>query len=226
MYWIAKKDYDVVMITETKTSMKKRFRGFLPVVIDIETAGFHAKTDAVLEIAAVMLDINDANQLVPKETHFYHVEPFKSAHIDPKALEFNKIDPFHPFRFAESEKATLEALFTAVRAEMKLHGCGRAVLVGHNPNFDLGFLQAATTRAEATTKDPFHQFTTFDTATLAGVALGQTVLIKACEAAKIPFDVKEAHSAKYDAERTAELFCYIVNRFHNATHPAVYTHHT
>ena len=45
------------------------------------------------------------------------------------------------------------------------------------------------------------------------LALGQTVLAKACQSARIPFDNKEAHSALYDTERTTELFCHIVNRW-------------
>ena len=63
-------------------------------------------------------------------------------------------------------------------------------------------------------RNPFHLFSTFDTATLGGLVLGQTVLAKACESAGIEFENANAHSALYDAEKTAELFCYIVNRFH------------
>ena len=37
------------------TGLCDRFRGFYPVVIDVETAGFNAKTDALLEIAAITL---------------------------------------------------------------------------------------------------------------------------------------------------------------------------
>ncbi|MGW8228635.1 MAG: ribonuclease T, partial [Gammaproteobacteria bacterium] len=40
---------------------------------------------------------------------------------------------------------------------------------------------------------------------------GQTVLARAVQAAGIQWNQKEAHSAVYDAERTAELFCRIVN---------------
>ena len=53
----------------------------------------------------------------------------------------------------------------------------------------------------------------FDTATLAGLAVGHTVLARACALADIPFDNNEAHSADYDATKTAELFCLIVNRW-------------
>lgn len=191
--------------------MNKRFRGFLPVVIDIETAGFNYSKDAILEIAAVLVDIDEAGVLSPGKTHAFHIEPFEGANLDREALEFTGIDPYHPFRFAKSETEALNAMFSAIEEAIKHYQCQRAVLVGHNPAFDLGFLLAAIKRTKA--KNPFHKFTTFDTATLGGVTFGQTVLARACKAAKIPFDVKQAHSAIYDAERTAELFCQIVNRF-------------
>jgi ribonuclease T len=90
------------------------------------------------------------------------------------------------------------------------HGCTRAILVGHNPAFDLAFLKAAVERASVK-RNPFHAFSTFDTASLAGVAYGQTVLARAVMAAGITWDQEAAHSAIYDAERTADLFCAIVN---------------
>lgn len=192
--------------------IKKRFRGFLPVVVDIETSGFNAKTNAILEISAVTLYMDHDKKLHLKDTHMFHVEPFKSAELDVKSLEFNKIDPHHPFRFALPETEVFNTLFKLIRDEIKLNECTRAVMVAHNPAFDLSFMQAALKRCEII-KDPFHPFTTFDTATLGGIAFGQTVLARACESAGIPFDTKEAHSAKYDAEKTAELFCRIVNQW-------------
>ena len=33
--------------------IKNRFRGYLPVIIDVETAGLNAQTDALLELAAI-----------------------------------------------------------------------------------------------------------------------------------------------------------------------------
>jgi ribonuclease T len=97
-----------------------------------------------------------------------------------------------------------------VRRALKTTGCTRAVLVGHNPSFDLGFLYAAVRRS-GVKRNPFHPFTAFDTATLGGLAFGQTVLAKAVQAAGFSWDEAEAHSAIYDAERTADLFCAIVN---------------
>jgi ribonuclease T len=197
-------------MTNAPPLLKTRFRGFYPVVIDIETAGFNAKTDAMLELAAVTLRFNQNGQLESNETHNYHIEPFKSAHIDPKALEFTGIDPYHPFRFAKSEKEMLDDLFKKVRQGMQEQHCQRAVLVAHNASFDMSFLQAAITRTEHK-KSPFHPFTNFDTATLAALAYGQTVLARAMDKAQITFDASQAHSALYDAEKTAELFCKIVN---------------
>lgn len=194
--------------------LSKRFRGFYPVVIDIETAGFDYKKDAVLELAAVTITRDEENNFIPGESFNYHIEPFKSAHLDPKALEFTGIDPYHPFRFAKTEEETLKDLFKHIQTNKKLHHCKRAVMVAHNAAFDMGFLQAMINRCEIK-KHPFHAFTTFDTATLAAAAYGQTVLAKAMEKAGIEFDEKEAHSALYDAEKTAELYCKILNDFFN-----------
>ena len=204
-----------------KATLSRRFRGFLPVVVDVETAGFNSKTDALLEVAAVLLDMNDDGKLHISESHSVHVEPFKGAKLDEAALAFNGIDPYHPFRMAKAEPEALEAIFKPVRKAVKHHRCTRAVLVGHNAFFDLGFINAAVARTKV--KSPFHAFTGFDTATLGALAYGQTVLARAAQAAGIPWDEKEAHSAIYDAERTAELFCEIVNKWHEMAgfHPQV-----
>lgn len=194
------------------TYMAGRFRGFLPVVIDVETGGFNAQTDALLELAAVTLQFNADGELEPQESLSYHVQPFEGANIEPASLEVNGIDPYHPLRPAQPERDVLSRLFSAVRASMKAAGCKRAVLVGHNAHFDLGFLNAAIART-GIKRSPFHPFSVFDTATLGGVALGQTVLRRAALAAGIRWDSDAAHSALYDTERTAELFCTIVNRF-------------
>ncbi len=192
--------------------MALRFRGFLPVVVDVETAGFNAKRDALLEIAALLLTIDDGGFIKPEETVHCHVEPFPGANLDPKALAFTGIDPYHPFRMAKPEHEALQHVFQPVRHAVKEAGCTRAILVGHNPAFDLGFVNAAANRANIK-RNPFHQFSSFDTATLAGLAYGQTVLARAVQSAGFGWDEEQAHSAVYDAERTADLFCDIVNRW-------------
>lgn len=199
-------------ILDLEYPMAGRFRGFLPVVVDVETGGFNADTDALLEIAAVTLRMADNGDLVIDATYAYHVKPFEGANIEPASLEVNGIDPHHPLRPALPENEVLNRVFREVRRAVKEQGCTRAVLVGHNAHFDLGFLNAAVARA-GIKRNPFHPFSVFDTATLGGVALGQTVLRRAAEAANIPWDSGAAHSARYDTERTAELFCNIVNRF-------------
>jgi ribonuclease T len=192
-----------------------RFRGFLPVVIDVETAGFNPKRDALLEIAAVILDFDEQGQLRPCETHACHVEPFQGANLDEKSLQFTGIDPYHPFRFAKPEDEALRLIFKPVRRAVKDSACTRAILVGHNPAFDLSFVNAAADRCKIK-RNPFHPFSSFDTATMAGLAYGQTVLARAAIAAGLSWDQEQAHSAKYDAEQTAELFCAIVNRWDTA----------
>jgi ribonuclease T len=188
-----------------------RFRGFLPVVVDVETGGFNAQTDALLEIAAVILGMDDNGNLVPRQTVFSHVTPFPGANLEKAALEFNGIDPDHPLRLAKPELEALNHIFKPIRQAMSENGCTRAVLVGHNAHFDLGFLNAAIARS-GVKRSPFHPFSVFDTATLSGAALGQTVLARGLIAAGLDYNQKEAHSAIYDAERTAELFCLLVNK--------------
>lgn len=192
--------------------IRQRFRGFLPVIIDVETGGFDASTDALLEMAASLVRMDDNGQLSVYRTMVWHIEPFEGANIEAAALEFTGIDPWHPFRDAVSESAALTELFQAIRKEIRDQGCNRAIMVAHNAHFDAGFVNAASERC-ALKRNPFHPFSHFDTATLGGLAYGQTVLAKACEHAGIDFDNNEAHSAAYDAERTAELFCEIVNQW-------------
>jgi ribonuclease T len=193
-------------------NMAGRFRGFLPVVVDVETGGFNARTDALLEIATVTLRFDGEGQLFRSKTSGFHVVPFDGANIEAEALKVNGIDPYHPFRLAKPEKDVLQQVFRDVRAEMKDQGCSRAVLVGHNAFFDLSFVNAAAER-NGLKRNPFHPFSSFDTVSLAGLAYGQTVLARAAQAAGLAWNTNEAHSAIYDAEQTASLFCNIVNRW-------------
>ncbi len=190
--------------------MARRFRGFLPVVVDVETGGFNASRDALLQIAAVLIEFDDAGHLVRGATHSYHVQPFPGANIEPASLQVNRIDPWHPLRPAIEERDALQRIFKEVRAAMQATGCKRAILVGHNSWFDLSFLNAAVARA-GVKRTPFHPFSSFDTATLGGAAFGQTVLAKASTIAGFNWDSGSAHSATYDAERTADLFCAVCN---------------
>ncbi len=192
--------------------MANRFRSFLPVVVDVETGGFNSKTDALLEVAAVLLDLNDDGVLKRVETIRYHVKPFEGANLEAASLAVNGIDPFHPLRPAIDERDALQRVFREVRRSIRENRCSRAVLVGHNAHFDLGFLNEAIARSEIK-RNPFHPFSCFDTATLCGVAFGQTVLSRAAIAAGMEWDETRAHSASYDAEITADLFCDVVNRY-------------
>ncbi len=189
----------------------QRFRGFLPVVVDVETGGFVAATDALLEIAAVLIRLDENGHVRPGETIRYHVKPFPGARLDPASLEVTGIDPFHPLRPALEESDAVRRVFKDVRKEVKAQKCNRAILVGHNAFFDLQFLNAVVERTNIK-RNPFHPFSSFDTVTLGGLAVGQTVLAKAVVAAGFDWDENQAHSAAYDAEMTALLFCEIVNR--------------
>lgn len=189
-----------------------RFRGFLPVVVDLETGGFNPKTDAILEIAACILRMDDFGRLKIAETISADIEPFKGSRIEPSSLEFTGIDLEHPDRKPLGEKEAIQKIFLPVRQELHATGCQRAILVGHNPSFDLSFINAVVSRVNYK-RNPFHPFSSFDTATLGGLAFGQTVLARAVQAAGIDWDESSAHSAEYDTVKTAELFCAIVNRW-------------
>lgn len=193
-------------------AIARRFRGFLPVVVDVETGGFNCKTDALLEIAAVLVESHEDGTLTRGETFRYHVKPFSGANLEAASLAVNGIDPDHPLRPAIDERDALQNIFREVRRAIREAGCTRAILVGHNASFDLGFVNEAIERS-AIKRNPFHPFSCFDTATLCGIAYGQTVLARAVQAAGLPWDESSAHSAAYDAEVTADVFCDIVNRF-------------
>ena len=197
------------MMNETML-MSQRFRGYLPVVVDVETGGFNEATDALLQIAAVLIDFDEQGRLYCSETVSCHVTPFEGANLEPKSMEVNGIDVDHPFRFAVEEKQALPKIFKPVREAIKNHNCSKAILVGHNAHFDLKFINAAASRS-GIKRNPFHPFSTFDTVSLAGLAYGQTVLARSVQSAGMEWDSNEAHSAVYDAEMTAMLFCKIVN---------------
>jgi len=197
--------------------MKDRFRGYLPVVVDVETGGFNARTDALLEVAAVLLEIDEQGRILPTTTISTHVIPFDGANIEPKSLEINGIDPWHPLRAARSEPDALGHIFSPIRKAVSEHGCSRAILVGHNAFFDLNFINATAERC-GIKRNPFHPFSCFDTVSFCGLAYGQTVLSRAAEVAGITWDSSEAHSAIYDTRRTAELFCKVINRWEELHH--------
>jgi ribonuclease T len=190
----------------------ERFRGFLPVIVDVEAGGLNPLTDALLEIAAVTINCDDEGKFTVAETFQEHIEPFAGANLNPESLAINKIDPSHPFRFAVSEEKALTKLFSSLQRIQKEARCNRCVLVGHNAWFDLAYLNAAIERSKVK-GNPFHAFTSFDTATLGALAYGHTVLAEALKRADIPFAADLHHSAIYDAQQTAQLFCKIINQW-------------
>lgn len=193
-------------------ALNERFRGYFPVIIDVETAGFNADKDALLEIAAITLRINQDNQFEVDQCFHEHVEPFENANIEKSAIDFNGIDPFCALRGAKPESDVMKELCKFIRKQQKASDCQRSVVVAHNASFDQSFLNAAIQRC-GIKRSPFHPFVSFDTTSIAALTLGQTVLVKACQAANIDFQQSQAHSALYDTQKTAELFCYMVNRY-------------
>ena len=207
-----KKTEETTGEAKADSPLANRFRGFLPVVVDVECGGFNNQTDAILEIAAVTVGMDENGLLKPEDTWFFRVKPFPGANLEESALKFTGIDPHHPLRIAHEEPEVFRELFKNIRKKMKAENCTRAILVGHNAHFDHGFVNAAAER-NSMKRNPFHPFSSLDTASMSALVFGQTVLSRACEAAGIDFSNEEAHSARYDAEKTAELFCYMINRW-------------
>ncbi|URJ33036.1 ribonuclease T [Candidatus Blochmannia vicinus] len=198
---------------DDQNTLRARFRGFYPVVIDVETAGLNANTDALLEIAVVTLKMDEYGWLCVDDSINFHIKSFPGAIIQPESLAFNRIDLNSPCRSAVTEQEALREIFEMVHQGIEIQECSRAIIVAHNASFDHSFLMAAVERVSFMKNNPFHPFVTFDTATLSGLVFGQTVLAKACAHAGVFFDKKKAHSALYDTERTAMLFCELVNKW-------------
>lgn len=198
-----------------KSQLSRRFRSFLPVVVDVETAGFNASSDALLEIACIPILLDEQGRFYAGEALGAHIEPFKGANLEPSALAFTGINPDNPMRKAisEDEKPALRRIFKTLKSIRREQGCRQCILVGHNAHFDLSFVNAAIERTNSKNHSPFHQFSVLDTVSLSALAFGQTVLARACAAAGIDFSNSDAHSALYDTQKTAELFCYILNHY-------------
>ena len=208
--------------TIKRSRIAQRFRGFLPVVVDVETSGLDCQRHAILEIAAAIIDYDEHNRLTIHKLYNEHLLPFPGAELDPEAMKLTGIsDPEHPLRFAKSERAGLQDFLKPIKQQIQQSGCSKAILVGHNAVFDLSFLQAACARAQIK-HSGFHKFSILDTVSLGALACGHTVLATACQRAGISFDNNQAHSALYDTEVTAKLFCSIFNRWSDLGGPELF----
>jgi ribonuclease T len=189
--------------------MHERFRGYLPVPVDLETGGFDNQNNPILEIACSFVTLADGILSISSQ-HQWIVTPFQGSTVEPASLKITGIDLDDPMRNGMTERDALQAFFVQVRREMKRANCHRAILVAHNASFDHGFIKAACARSDIK-RNPFHPFSTIDTVALSAVSFGHTVLSETCRRAGLEFDEAKAHGAAYDADRTAELFCQIVN---------------
>ncbi|SVB78166.1 uncharacterized protein METZ01_LOCUS231020 [marine metagenome] len=191
--------------------LKDRFRKFLPVVVDLETGGFNSKKNAILEIAIQLIDFKN-DKLILGDSLRYHIQPSSDLLVEQESLDFLKLDLNNPLRMPVNEGFALKELFKFINKQKKKYECTRAILVGHNAFFDHRFLFEACKRNNIK-KSPFHPFSLIDTVSLGVLATRQTVLARICKELNIPYDDNEAHSATYDANVTAQVFCKIFNQY-------------
>src|SRR5690606_1545008 len=102
-----------------RTPMAARFRGYLPVVVDVETGGFNCATDALLEIAATTIGMDEGGFLYPEHSQYFHAESVTRANIAQAALDFTRIRLDHTLRMAVSEEHALTEIFRSLLKSLK-----------------------------------------------------------------------------------------------------------
>lgn len=162
------------------------------VVFDLETTGFHPRTDDIIEIGAVKMQ---GLEVVDRFSTF--VRPTKA--LSNKIIELTGITP----DMVQHAPAAGEAL------EKFRQFAGQSVLVAHNASFDVGFLRVHFSRHLQASVDNG----VIDTLTLARSLypnLKNHKLNTLCSEFKIPLE--NHHRALDDAEATAELLKIFLNK--------------
>ena len=155
------------------------------VVFDIETTGFSAEADRIIEIGAVKVE---KGQITEKFSTF----------VNPKR-------PI-PFRITELTSITDDMVIDAPEIEVVLpqflEFVGDAVLVAHNASFDVGFIEQNCKNQGLDT-----QFTSVDTVALGRVLLPSLSKYKLDVVAKaLGISLENHHRAVDDAGATAKIF--------------------
>ncbi len=191
----------------------RRFRGFLPVVIDVETGGFHlaAPTRCWRSPPSSSRWTTPAGCAAARRMRFT-CKPFEGARLDPVSLEVNGIDPWHPLRPAIDEADALQRLFREIRTAIRAH----ALPARHSRRATTRpSIWASSTRRSSAPASSAIRFIRSRASTprrSAASALGQTVLRARRAAGGHRMGSAAARTrAAYDAERTADLFCHICN---------------
>jgi ribonuclease T len=189
-----------------------RFRGFLPVVVDLETGGLDATQSAILELAYSIPERAPDGRWRAGPVRDFQIAPFSGAVISDASLKLTGINLDDPRRAPQSEAKVFATLQADIAHALTVTGCKRAILVGHNTHFDLHFLLAMGRRL-GVSESPFHPFCVLDTVTLGVLLYGHTVLARCVPAAGLEFVNRDAHSAAYDCLKTSELFVAVLNQY-------------
>lgn len=186
-----------------KQYLKKHCRGFIPIAIDLETSGSDPNKHGILEIAAIFPSFSEEGIQIHEVFH-RHVYLEDGDLIDPAATLIHRIPIEHPFRYAISVEQMLQEFSEMVRMHCDRWCARRGIMVGHNPAFDMSFLNKACEKYGIDMN--LHLYTFIDTASMGLMRHRETVLAKLCYREGLGFSQNDAHSALYDAHMTARLF--------------------
>lgn len=154
------------------------------IVLDFETTGLDKVYDSIIEIAAIRFENG-----VEKEKYVTLVKPL--LHIPPEATAINHITN-QMVRNAPSEKDTIPKLIDFI---------GDSIIVGHNVNFDIGFLEIAAQRQGKNV-----QYNYIDTMSIAKKLFPDLPDYKLGTIAQfLDFDISSLHRAEADVYVCSEI---------------------
>ena len=90
--------------------LSERFRGYLPVVLDLETGGFDHQVNPILELACCFVQMQD-DRLSIKGQESWNVQPVDGMVVEPASLKVTGIDLDDPHRDAMDEASVLKDFF-------------------------------------------------------------------------------------------------------------------
>lgn len=187
------------------------------IILDCETGGFDNKKNPITQIALLEID-NNLKEINRFETY---IKPYNDLEITSSALAVTGLkmtDINNGVDFKEAVK--LITLFFKENMPSK-HPMNRPVIIGHNLDFDIGFIEELFRLAKKDFSD-IRNRNPIDTQTLMKMLMPNITSLalgKCCE--EMGISLPDAHKAMNDVVATTDLFRAIVNRMKNSTSKGV-----